>query len=64
MSGARLSSALREWQVLRHPDGQCQMVNSSGGDIRRVLAALGVDLKPTIYTEGGLAALKSGVKAF
>ena len=64
LPGARLSAALREWQVLRHPDGQCQMVNSSGEDIRRVLAALGVDLQPTIYTEGGLAALKSGVKAF
>ena len=64
MSGARLSSALREWQVLRHPDGLCQMVNSSGEDIRRVLAALGVSLKPAIYTEGGLAALKSGIKAF
>ena len=64
LPGARLSAALREWQVLRHPDGQCQMVNSSGGDIRRVLSALGVDLQPTIYTEGGLAALKSGVKAF
>ena len=64
MSGARLSAALREWQVLRHPDGLCQMVNSSGEDIRRVLAALGVSPKPTIYTEGGLAALKSGVKAF
>ena len=64
MAGARLSAALREWQVLRHPDGLYQMVNSSGKDIRRVLAALGVSLKPTIYTEGGLAALKSGVKAF
>ena len=64
MSGARLSSALREWQVLRHPDGLCQMVNSSGEDIRRVLAALGMNLKPAIYTEGGLAALKSGIKAF
>ena len=64
MPGARLSSALREWQVLRHPDGLCQMVNSSGEDIRRVLAALGVNLKPAIYTEGGLAALKSGIKAF
>jgi transposase len=64
MAGARLSAALREWQVLRHPDGLYQMVNSSGEDIRRVLAALGVSLKPTIYTEGGLAALKSGVKAF
>jgi len=64
MPGARLSSALREWQVLRHPDGLCQMVNSSGEDIRRVLAALGMNLKPAIYTEGGLAALKSGIKVF
>ena len=64
MPGARLSSALREWQVLRHPDGLCQMVNSSGEDIRRVLAALEMNLKPAIYTEGGLAALKSGIKAF
>ena len=64
MPGARLSSALREWQVLRHPDGLCQMVNTSGEDIRRVLAALGMNLKPAIYTEGGLAALKSGIKAF
>jgi transposase len=64
MPGARLSAALREWQVLRHPDGLYQMVNSSGEDIRRVLVELGVNLKPTIYTEGGLAALKSGVKVF
>ena len=64
MSGARLSSALREWQVLWHPDGLCQMVNTSGEDIRRVLAALEMNLKPAIYTEGGLAALKSGIKAF
>ena len=64
MPGTRLSAALRDWQVLRHPDGLYQMVNSSGEDIRRVLAALGVILKPTIYTEGGLAALKSDVKAF
>ena len=64
MSGARLSEALRDWQVLRHPSGLCQMLNSSGEDIRRILAALGVSLRPTIYTEGGLAALKSNVKVF
>ncbi len=64
MSGARLSEALRDWQVLRHPGGLCQMLNSSGEDIRRILAALGVSLRPTIYTEGGLTALKSNVKVF
>jgi transposase len=64
MSGARLSEALRDWQVLRHPGGLCQMLDSSGEDIRRILAALGVSLRPTIYTEGGLTALKSNVKVF
>ena len=29
MSGERLSKALREWQALRHPGDQYQMVNSS-----------------------------------
>jgi transposase len=64
MSGERLSNALRDWQVLRHPGGLYQMLNSSGEDIRRVLTALGMNLKPTIYTEGGLTALKSNVTVF
>ena len=40
------------------------MVNSSGEDIRRILAALGVDLCPAIYTKGGISALKAKVKVF
>ena len=64
MSGERLSRALREWQVLRHPGDQYQMVNSSGEDICRVLAALGVNLRPVIYTKGGISALKAKVKVF
>ena len=64
MSGGRLSAALREWQVLRHPGELYQMLNSSGEGIRRILAALGVDLRPAIYTKGGIAALKAKVKVF
>ena len=64
MSGERLSAALREWQVLRQPGELYQMLNSSGEDIRRVLAALGVDIGKRIYTKGGIAALKSSVKVF
>jgi transposase len=64
MSGERLSAALREWQVLRQPGDLCQMVNSSGEDIRRILSALGVDVGKRIYTKGGIAALKSSVKVF
>ena len=64
MSGERLSAALRDWQVLRHPGDLYQMVNSSGEDIRRILSALGVDLRPAIYTKGGISALKAQVKVF
>ena len=64
MSGERLSKALREWQALRHNNGVLQMLNSSGEDLRRILAALGASLKPTMYTEGTLNAIKSTIKAF
>jgi len=64
MSGERLSRALREWQALRHNNGVLQMLNSSGEDLRRILAALGASLKPTMYTEGTLNAIKSAIKAF
>ena len=43
---------------------QYQMVNASGEDICRVLAALGVKLRPAIYTKGVVSALKAKVKVF
>jgi len=64
MSGERLSKALREWQVLCQPGEYYQMLNASGEDIIRVLSALGVACGRRIYTKGGIAALKSGVKVF
>ena len=55
MSGERLSKAPREWWwVLRHNNGVSQMLNSSREDLRSILAVLGVNLKPTMYTEGTL----------
>ena len=64
MSGARLSAALRDWQVCELPQEYYMMQNASGDDICRILAAFGIDNTDRIYTKGGLAALKSGVKAF
>ena len=44
---------------------ECYMMqNASGEDICRILSAFGIDNADRIYTKGGLAALKSGVKAF
>ena len=64
MSGARLSAALRDWQVCELPQECYMMQNASGEDICRILSAFGIDNADRIYTKGGLAALKSGVKAF
>ena len=64
MSGARLSKALSGWQVLRHPGDIYQMLEPSDGDTGVVLSALGVELKPKMYTKGELVGLKSSVKAF
>ncbi len=64
MSGARLSAALREWQICELPQEYYMMQNTSGEDICRILSAFGIDNADRIYTKGGLAAMKSGVKAF
>ena len=64
MSGARLSAALREWQVCELPQEYYMVQNASGGDICRILSAFGIDNADRIYTKGGLAAMKSSVKAF
>ena len=64
MSGARLSAALRDWQVCELPQEYYMVQNASGGDICRILSAFGIDNADRIYTKGGLAALKSNVKVF
>lgn len=64
MSGARLSTALRDWQVCELPQEYYMMQNTSGEDICRILSAFGIDNADRIYTKGGLAALKSDVEAF
>ena len=64
MSGARLSAALRDWQVCELPQEYYMVQNASGEDICRILSAFGIDNADRIYTKGGLAALKSNVKVF
>ena len=64
MSGARLSAALRDWQVCELPQQYYMMQNASGEDICRILSAFGIGNADRIYTKGDLAAVKSGVKAF
>ena len=44
--------------------GKKLVQNASGEDICRILSAFGIDNADRIYTKGGLAALKSNVKAF
>ncbi len=64
LPGARLSAALRDWQVCELPQEYYMMQNASGEDICRILSAFGIENADRIYTKGGLAALKSNVKTF
>ena len=54
MSGARLSAALRDWQVCELPQEYYMVQNASGEDICRILSAFGIDNANRIYTKGGL----------
>lgn len=64
MSGERIAKALKDWQVLCHPGELFQMLNSSNEDIRCILSALNVNLKPMIYSKGDILSLKMMVNPF
>ena len=62
--GARLASALREWQVTELPGDYYQMLNASDGDIVTLFKAFGIDVPAKIYTKGDLRELKSAINPF
>ena len=62
--GARLASALREWQVTELPGDYYQMLNASEGDIVTLFKAFGIDVPAKIYTKGDLRELKSAINPF
>ena len=62
--GARLASALREWQVTELPGDYYQMLNASDGDIVTLFRAFGIDVPAKIYTKGDLRELKSDIDPF
>ena len=63
--GARIARALREWKACELPDGEHYlMLDATGGDIKAILKAFGVEITPQAYTKGGLTALKSSVSPF
>jgi len=64
LPGARIAAALRDWQACELPGGLFQMLNASGDDLSAMLAALGIEITPRLYTKGGIAALKSRVRVF
>ena len=64
LPGARLASALREWQVTELPGDYYQMLNASDGDIVTLFKAFGIDVPAKIYTKGDLLELKSAIDPF
>ena len=64
LPGARLATALREWQVTELPGDYYQMLNASDGDIVTLFKAFGIDVPAKIYTKGDLRELKSAINPF
>ena len=64
LPGARLASALREWQVTELPGGYYQMLNASNDDITALFKAFGIDIQAKIYTRGDIRDLKSAINPF
>ena len=64
LPGARLASALREWQVTELPGDYYQMLNASDGDIVTLFKAFGIDVPAKIYTKGDLREVKSAIDPF
>ena len=62
--GARLVKALADWQVDEMPQGYLRMLNVKGDDIKTVLRAYGIEIRPRLYTKGDIRELKSGIQAF
>ena len=62
--GARLVRALANWQADEMPGGYLRMLNVRDDDIRMVLEAFGIEIRPRLYTKGDVRELKSAVRAF
>ena len=62
--GARLARALANWQVDEMPGGYLRMLNVRDDDVRMVLEAFGIEIRPRLYTKGEIRELKSGIRAF
>ena len=64
LPGARLAKALADWQVSELPGDYYQMLNASGGDIREIFKAFGIDVPAKLYTPGEVRGMKSKIDPF
>ncbi len=62
--GARLSKALRDWQITELPGGYYQMQNAGNKDLEALLKAFGLTLERQLYTKGDIRKFKSTVNIF
>ena len=64
LSGKRIAEALNGWKVLEQPGEYYQMLKSEGDDLFKILKALGMELKPKLYTRGEIRDLKAAACPF
>ena len=63
--GARISEALAGWKVVEFPGEHYQMQKSGrSDDLETILKAMGMELKPQIYTRGDIREMKAAAKVF
>ena len=62
--GTRLTKALNNWKVDELPGEYYRIQGMGNEDIRTILDAFNLDIKPKIYTKGDIRELKASVSAF
>ena len=63
--GARISEALAGWKVVELPGEYYQMQKSGrNDDLETILKAMGMELKPQLYTRGDIREMKAAAKVF
>ena len=64
MSADRLQNALRNWTVDLYTNGLYRFNNVDTGDLKTVLDAFNIKIKPELYTKKQLKDLKQTIDIF
>ena len=61
MSSSDLQEALNKWQIEELPDGYYRFCNTDDETLEKIFHAVGLEVKPRLYTRDGIRRMKSKV---